>query len=257
MRLFISYSSRDRDAADFLADALQERGATVFIDYERLKVGKSFSDQLRDEILACDGLILLISPRSVASEWVQAEVNWAKHNDKLIVPVELEKTPEYKTVFWNLIHIERLDFTRWNTDRQMDEALKKLERSLGFVSSEDTPDVPSAAVDLAPVPPITTAPLTSSDANTGKAVGREQTADTQNGWGKSRRNRFEIIGLILAALGVLVAVLAIPSAQWQNWGHTFGLVPASPTYTPSPTETSIPTATERPTPTDTPTTAPT
>ncbi|MBC7810585.1 MAG: tetratricopeptide repeat protein, partial [Burkholderiales bacterium] len=54
-----------------------------------------------------------------------------------------------------------------------------------------------------------------------------------------------------------VAVLAIPSEQWQNWGHTFGLVAASPTHTPSPTETSIPTATERPTPTDTPTIIPT
>lgn len=141
MRIFISYSSRDRDTANAVKASLESAGASVFIDYARLQVGQPFPDQLRDEIKRCDALVLLVSPRSVESQWVQAEVRLAHGEHKRILPVIIENAPTFREVFWYIDHLHRLDYHAADTEPRLLDAL-----GLGANSHPiSTPPLPNLA----------------------------------------------------------------------------------------------------------------
>jgi WD40 repeat protein len=130
MRIFISYSSLDRDAASYIARELECRGADVFIDYEGLKGGDDFIGRLGSEIESSDWVVLLFSPRSEASRWVRAEISWAFSKEKSIIPVMLEPAP--MTRFFFLIDRDYVDFGHWLIDQNMNPAIHKLARSLNL-----------------------------------------------------------------------------------------------------------------------------
>ena len=129
-KIFISYSRKDRAAADYIATELRNRGADVFIDYQRLTAGKHFVESLALEIENSDYLIFIISPNSVSSRWVDGEVGWAIQHEKTVIPVLLE--PASLRKFFVLSHIEQVDFQRWNLDRQVEDAIRKLARAMGL-----------------------------------------------------------------------------------------------------------------------------
>jgi hypothetical protein len=129
-RVFISYSRHDKTMADYIAAELRRRDADVFVDYQKLVAGENFIARLGREIEARDFFVLLLSPRSVVSKWVQAEAAWALHCNKPIIPIRLE--PASLTDFFFLINLEQIDFTRWSVDGQVGEALGKLARALGL-----------------------------------------------------------------------------------------------------------------------------
>jgi len=141
IRIFISYSRRDKAVADYIGAELRNRGADVFIDYQKLIGGENFIRRLGREIEACNVFVLLLSPCSVASKWVQAEAAWALRCDKPIIPVLLE--PASMADFFFLTNVEQVDFTRWSVDGQVGEAVHKLAAALGL---------PAERVRAEPVP---------------------------------------------------------------------------------------------------------
>jgi hypothetical protein len=72
-RVFISYAHDDRDWAARLKTELDSRGFATFLDYDSLRAGGSWEDQLRGELDACDHLAVLWSKPAQASDWVQRE----------------------------------------------------------------------------------------------------------------------------------------------------------------------------------------
>jgi len=87
--IFISYSHKDTDYAHGLADNLKNMGFDVWID-ERLDYGSQWPQEIQKQLDACDAFILIMSPRSFASEWVQSELQRAKRKLKPIFPLLLE-----------------------------------------------------------------------------------------------------------------------------------------------------------------------
>jgi len=75
-RVFLSYASGDKDVAQKIVNKLRQGGVQVFYSYE-LKWGDSLFDAIQNAISASDYLIVLLSPNSVNSVWVQNELNWA------------------------------------------------------------------------------------------------------------------------------------------------------------------------------------
>lgn len=129
-RIFISYSRRDKPIADYIAAQLRNRGADVFVDYQRLIGGENFIERLGTEIAHCDFFVILLSLRSVDSPWVQAEVAWAFTNRKPIVPVLLE-TCSMMSLFV-LSNLEQVDFTQLMTGGSARESVVKLFIALGL-----------------------------------------------------------------------------------------------------------------------------
>ncbi|MEO8355456.1 MAG: toll/interleukin-1 receptor domain-containing protein [Chloroflexota bacterium] len=87
--IFVSYSHKDTEYAHALADSLQSMSFTVWID-ARLDYGSQWPHEIQKQLDACDAFILIMSPRSFASEWVQSELQRAKRKLKPIFPLLLE-----------------------------------------------------------------------------------------------------------------------------------------------------------------------
>jgi len=87
--VFISYSHKDTNYAHRLADELQKKGIDVWID-ERLDYGSTWPQEIQKQLDSCSAFIVIMSPRSYESEWVQNELNRAKRLRKPIYPLLLE-----------------------------------------------------------------------------------------------------------------------------------------------------------------------
>jgi cellulose biosynthesis protein BcsQ len=102
--VFVSHSRADAEAALELVDALGPalglelgRDANVYIDAKELNIGDSWADQLEAALLASRTLVVLLSPHSTRSEFVQREIDLFRRREddtgaKLIAPVMLRKT---------------------------------------------------------------------------------------------------------------------------------------------------------------------
>ena len=88
-QIFISYSHDDSDYAHRLADALQQRGFQVWID-DRIDYGTTLPQVLQEQLDASAAVILLMSPRSYESDWVQNELARTKAKGKPLFPLLLE-----------------------------------------------------------------------------------------------------------------------------------------------------------------------
>ena len=86
--IFISYSREERPAARHFAESFAREGFTVWWD-AALRSGQTFDEIIEQELRAAKAVIVLWSPRSVASRWVRAEATLADRNNKL-VPVIIE-----------------------------------------------------------------------------------------------------------------------------------------------------------------------
>ncbi len=87
--IFISYSHKDTEYAHALAANLQGLGFEVWID-ERLDYGSQWPQELQKQLDTCSAFILIMSPRSYSSEWVQSELQRARRKQKPIFPLLLE-----------------------------------------------------------------------------------------------------------------------------------------------------------------------
>lgn len=87
--IFISYSHTDSEYAHALAEQLQSMGFSVWID-DRIDYGSQWPREIQKHLDSCDAFILIMSPRSFASEWVLSELQRAKRKAKPVFPLLLE-----------------------------------------------------------------------------------------------------------------------------------------------------------------------
>ena len=87
--IFVSYSHKDTTYAHGLADHLRNMGFDIWMD-ERLDYGSQWPLEIQKQLDACDAFILIMTPRSFASDWVQSELQRAKRKLKPIFPLLLE-----------------------------------------------------------------------------------------------------------------------------------------------------------------------
>ena len=77
-QLFVSHSSADNDLAAKVTAVLADLGyESVFLDFEPtggLVPGRAWRDQLFTNLDACDAVVFLTTPRSIASQWCHSEL---------------------------------------------------------------------------------------------------------------------------------------------------------------------------------------
>lgn len=93
-RIFISHSSRDREAAERIRDLLEENGhSSVFLDIDPdrgIQPGADWEEELYRKLRACRALIALCSESSMDSKWCFAEITHARASGKPVFPIRLE-----------------------------------------------------------------------------------------------------------------------------------------------------------------------
>ncbi|WP_421794651.1 toll/interleukin-1 receptor domain-containing protein [Haliscomenobacter sp.] len=94
-KLFLSYSRKDTDLAEYLKIALKESGYEVFFDKEEILIGEDFAQKIQKSIQKTDALIFILSKNSIQSQWCQAEVYTAVALGKKFIPVKYAANEEF------------------------------------------------------------------------------------------------------------------------------------------------------------------
>jgi hypothetical protein len=144
MNVFVSYSREDAATARSIAEHVEARGYTAFIDYFGISGGDEFVDVLGRTIEASDVVLVLLSHSAVKSKWVRWEIGWALDRRKVIVPVLLESV-SFASVF-PLASLHHLDFRDGSEE-------------VGTTALQDLDDLLARIAGLhpgrnAPVPPV-------------------------------------------------------------------------------------------------------
>ncbi|AVH73702.1 toll/interleukin-1 receptor domain-containing protein [Nostoc sp. 'Lobaria pulmonaria (5183) cyanobiont'] len=76
MKVFISYNSQDRKLAWQIADALRNADFQVW-DETQLFPGDNWAEVIANELRESDAMVILLTPNSVYSPYMSAEVGYA------------------------------------------------------------------------------------------------------------------------------------------------------------------------------------
>jgi hypothetical protein len=136
--VFISYASSDAEFTECLRRELEKHGLVCFLDTHDLLAGR-IETQLTRAIGLQSVFILVLSERSIASDWVQWEVSKAREEERvrhqdMLCPVALDDS--WKKAQWPgplRFQIEQyniLDFSSWKDNSAFAIQFKKLFQGL-------------------------------------------------------------------------------------------------------------------------------
>lgn len=108
MSIFISYSRKDSSFAERIVRSLQSEGYSVWFDIHNIPSGVQFTAAIDQAISNADNIIVILSPDSVESQWVQREILHASSKNKRIIPIMCRSTP---LPVW-INDINYIDFTK-------------------------------------------------------------------------------------------------------------------------------------------------
>jgi hypothetical protein len=86
-QVFISYSRKDLPFVEHLAADLKEAGLDVWYDVSRLGGGSRWRVEIEKALRNSQYVIVVLSPDSVASEWVEREFLFASSLGLVIIPL--------------------------------------------------------------------------------------------------------------------------------------------------------------------------
>jgi formylglycine-generating enzyme required for sulfatase activity len=229
--IFISYSHKDTGYAQRLVKALEQAGFSPWVD-ERLDYGSQWPLELQEHLDTCEAFIVLMTPNSLASEWVQSELSRAKRKNKPIFPLLLEgdetwlsvESTQYVDVRGGILPSEKFY-------QQLAGISPRRSGHLPVLETGPEPSAPKPGAGKAAIPPVLTA-------NQKQLI---ILAATIGG-----------IALLLIA-GIWGAPKLFSPAPTATSSPTETLAPAKPAIPTSPEPSQTPTAIPSPTPTPLPT----
>jgi hypothetical protein len=124
--VFVSYKKEDRAIAQRVVEAIEAEGFTVWWD-DDITPRESWDILIEREAEAAKALIVLWTPKSVASEWVRAEAKRGKDLSKL-VPFMMQ--PCQLPLAFSMI--QAADLSGWNGDR----GDARWRRGMGWVADQ-------------------------------------------------------------------------------------------------------------------------
>jgi uncharacterized protein YjbI with pentapeptide repeats len=135
---FISYSSKEEEFARRLYADLQSEGVRCWFAPEDLMIGEKFRVRIDESIRMYDKLLLVLSENSVASQWVEKEVETAfekegEQGKTVLFPVQLDDAvTEIKTGWAADVRRSRHigDFRDWKNHDSYRKAFERLMRDL-------------------------------------------------------------------------------------------------------------------------------
>jgi hypothetical protein len=135
---FISYSSKNQDFAERLHADLQAKGVRTWFDREHLKIGDKIRHGINEAIRVHDKLMLVLSENSIASDWVEGEVEAALERERrekrtVLFPLRLDDAVMEAPTGW-ASHIRQTrhigDFRGWENNAAYQSSFARLIRDL-------------------------------------------------------------------------------------------------------------------------------
>lgn len=118
---FLSYSRSDERFALRLANDLRSQGVAVWVDQLDIRPSEHWDRAIERAVRDCRGLIVILSPRSVASDNVADEISYAIDSAKSVLPVMIEKC----VLPLRITRMQVIDATR-SYDKALKQCLNEL-----------------------------------------------------------------------------------------------------------------------------------
>jgi hypothetical protein len=141
---FLSYSRADEEFALRLAKDLRAQGVAIFVDQWDIRPSEHWDRAIERAVGSSRGLVVIISPRSVASDNVMDEVSFAIDSHKAVLPVMIEKS----TLPLRMTRMHLIDATR-----SYESALQQCLAELVHSPDRETSVEPAKATAPAPLDP--------------------------------------------------------------------------------------------------------
>lgn len=93
IRVFLSYSSHDKEFAGQLKKELELRGLEAFLAHEDIEPTQEWEGVIFENLKTCNVFIPLLSKNFKESEWTDQETGVAVSEDKLIIPLKIDVDP--------------------------------------------------------------------------------------------------------------------------------------------------------------------
>jgi hypothetical protein len=140
--VFISHSSQDLPVIqERILPVLAGHGIRPWYYQNEMGPGEYISPAVLEGLQKCEWFLVVLSPRSAASRWVQNEVAWAMgHRQGRIRPVKIDECEAEK------LHLGLADMVTANLHREYFRELTALLRSLGLTPAPHQADFTEEAI---------------------------------------------------------------------------------------------------------------
>lgn len=108
--IFISYSSKDIKFVERIMEELEKIGATYWKAPEMIPAGSSYAREIPQAIQNCGVFLLVLSPTSQDSIWVEKEIDSAICNRKTIIPFEVKEVELNDTFRFYLNNVQMISY---------------------------------------------------------------------------------------------------------------------------------------------------
>jgi hypothetical protein len=162
--VFISHASEELAQAREVADILAAAGINSWLDQSGIRAGRSFVGEITVGLDQAKVIVLILSAKAVASDWVLSEVTYAKSRKLPILPLRIERFDLPRSWGFLLAHHQWQDAFD-AAFRQRPEQLVSQVRALLLT------DAARLSADPTPAAPILAAPLLGVDPDDSPYVG--------------------------------------------------------------------------------------
>jgi len=133
MSIFISYSRKDQDYVNKLVEALAKQELPWWVD-NKIDYGDQWTKEIKENIKKCQVFLLVMSPSSEESDWVQRELTFAQHLKKPIFPLLLDGE-----IWFQVINIQIIDVKggKLPPDIFFNKVRSKLKNKTSELTAED------------------------------------------------------------------------------------------------------------------------
>ena len=141
---FLSYSRSDQEFALRLAAFVRSHGISLWVDQLDIRPSEHWDRAIERAVNNCRGIVVILSPRSVASDNVADEISFALDGGKSVLPVMIERC--------NLpLRITRMQVIDATADygKALDQCVAELRRTKVPASQRES----SAGPDAGAIPP--------------------------------------------------------------------------------------------------------
>lgn len=93
IRIFLSYSNKDRNLSGELKEKLENHGLEAFLAHEDIEPSKEWEEEIIRNLKECDVFIPIVSENFKESKWTDQESGFAFAEDKFIIPIDIGLVP--------------------------------------------------------------------------------------------------------------------------------------------------------------------
>ncbi|MGC2238662.1 MAG: toll/interleukin-1 receptor domain-containing protein [Pyrinomonadaceae bacterium] len=132
MKVFLSYAHKDSSLASKIASTLESKGFDVWNAETEVLPGDNFAEKISDALKESDAMVVLLSPASLESNYVQWEIEYALGNKSYkqrVIPVLVgsEENISLESIPWIL---RKLQMIRLTEPEQADEEINQISEAL-------------------------------------------------------------------------------------------------------------------------------